>query len=109
VAICGIAAPASFFAGLAALGIEPAETILFPDHRRYGDGDLARISAAVRRSASTAVVTTEKDAVKLDGRLPLPLVTVRIGVEVIEPAFYPWIEGQLFSDLANAAGGKIGP
>ncbi len=109
VAVCGIAAPSSFLESLAALGIEPAETIVFPDHRRYRDGDVARISAAVRASASTAVVTTEKDAVKLGGRITLPLITVRLGVQVTSPAFYPWMEGRLFADLGDAAGGKTGP
>lgn len=108
VAVCGIASPASFLASLAALGVEPAETIVFPDHRRYREGDVARISAAVRRSASEAVVTTEKDAVKLGGLIPLPLVTVRLGVEMTSPAFYPWMEGRLFAGLASASGGKTG-
>ncbi|MEP6768167.1 MAG: tetraacyldisaccharide 4'-kinase [Acidobacteriota bacterium] len=109
VAVCGIAAPASFRASLAALRIEPAETIVFPDHRRYRENDFARIAAAARRSASTAIVTTEKDAVKLRGRIPLPLITVRLEVEVAEPAFYPWMERRLFAGLADAASGKTGP
>ncbi|MDQ2870731.1 MAG: tetraacyldisaccharide 4'-kinase [Acidobacteriota bacterium] len=108
VAVCGIASPASFLASLAALGIEPAETIVFPDHRRYGERDVARISAAARRSTSTAVVTTEKDAVKLGGLIPLPLVMVRLGVEMTSPGFYPWMEGRLFGGLPNAAGGEPG-
>jgi len=40
-------------------------------------------------------VTTEKDAVKLAGRTPLPLVTVRLAVEVEEPGFFALVASRL--------------
>ena len=102
-AVCGIATPASFFASLAAIGIEPAERLVFPDHRRYGDRDVRRIAAAARQTSSAAVVTTEKDAVKLGQRLPLPVLTLRLKVEVSENAFYPWMEERLFGGASETA------
>ncbi len=55
-AIAGIGNPARFFAQLAALGIE-ATGHPFPDHHRYTADDLAL-------PAATAILMTEKDAVK---------------------------------------------
>jgi tetraacyldisaccharide 4'-kinase len=55
-AIAGIGDPARFFAQLAALGIE-ATCHPFPDHHRYTAADLAF-------SGATAILMTEKDAVK---------------------------------------------
>ncbi len=103
VAVCGIARPASFLGSLAAIGIEPADWLVFPDHRRYADRDVRRIDAAARRTASAAVVTTEKDAVKLAGRLSFPLLAVRLELEVSPPSFYPWMEERLFGGTAAAA------
>ena len=50
-AVCGIARPDSFRESLAELGLSPAQTLVFPDHCRYGRADLARIG---RAAASTA-------------------------------------------------------
>ena len=36
-------------------------------------------------------MTTEKDAVKLAGRTSLPLVTVRLSVEVAESGFFAFL------------------
>lgn len=62
-AFAGLADNGQFFASLRAAGLEVAGTAEFPDHHRYTDADLARI----RRDAQGAtIVTTEKDAVKID-------------------------------------------
>ncbi len=103
VAVCGIATPASFLESLAAVGIEPSESLVFEDHQRYRERDVQRIAAAARRTESAAVVTTEKDAVKLAGRLPLPVLAIRLRVEVPEKGFYPWIEERLFGVAAETA------
>ncbi len=88
VAVCGVAIPAGFAAALRDLDLFPEETVTFSDHHRYGDGDLARIRRAVERTGSAWIATTEKDAVKLSGRLPLPVLSVRLTVEVLEPGFF---------------------
>jgi tetraacyldisaccharide-1-P 4'-kinase len=62
-AFSGLADNAQFFASLAAAGLEVAGTASFPDHHRYTPADLARIK---RDAKGARIVTTEKDAVKLD-------------------------------------------
>lgn len=95
VGVCGIARPKSFEAALSELGLAAEETTVFSDHHRYGRRDLARILGAVRRTGSSRIVTTEKDSVKLSGRLPLPIATLRLAVEVLEPDFFRFLMSRL--------------
>jgi len=95
IAVCGVANPSSFAASLAQLDLTPEETIVFSDHRRYRPRDLDRIRRAAERTGSSWLVTTEKDAVKLAGRLSLPLATVRISVEVLEAGFFSFVSETL--------------
>jgi tetraacyldisaccharide 4'-kinase len=90
-AVCGIAGPAGFASTLAELDLLPEETIAFRDHQRYGPRELERIRRAAEASGASWIVTTEKDAVKLWGRLPLPVVAVRLSVDVVEPGFFPFL------------------
>jgi tetraacyldisaccharide 4'-kinase len=86
-AFCGIARPEPFFAGLAANGVRIAARFAFRDHHRYTPMDLQRIFAAARAAGATALLSTEKDRVRL-GKLAaafpesLPLKTVRLRVEI---------------------------
>ena len=41
------------------------DVLRFPDHHAYGAADMQRIAAAVRRYPTAALVTTEKDAVRV--------------------------------------------
>ncbi|MEO8189351.1 MAG: tetraacyldisaccharide 4'-kinase [Acidobacteriota bacterium] len=111
-AICGIARPASFLESLSAIGIEPADWLVFSDHHRYTDADVRRIESSVHRAGGAPVVTTEKDAVKLAGRLSIPILTLRLVVELNEPAFYPWLETRLFvgdAETESSARGETQP
>lgn len=63
-AFAGIGRPEKFFATLRAIGAEPAVTIAFADHHPYTDDDARRLIETARDSDS-ALVTTEKDAVRL--------------------------------------------
>jgi tetraacyldisaccharide 4'-kinase len=87
VAVAGLARPGSFFTTLAGLGIAPAASLAFPDHDAYGPSALGRIEKAAEEAGATAVVATEKDAVKLEGRLQLPVYRVAIDMPVLEPGF----------------------
>lgn len=87
VAVAGLARPASFFATLAGLGVLPAASLAFRDHDDYGPRALGRIEKAAEEAGATAVVATEKDAVKLEGRLALPVYRVAIDMPVLEPGF----------------------
>lgn len=78
-AVAGIAHPARLAATLARAGITGAEIVAFPDHHRYDAHDARRIVDAAR---GRAVVTTEKDLVKLE-RLGIPgLHALRIALDV---------------------------
>jgi tetraacyldisaccharide 4'-kinase len=87
VAVAGIARPDSFRATLSSLGIEPTVFLPFPDHAPFGAFSLGQILRAAEETGATGIVTTEKDAVKLEGRLPLPLFCVAVEMRVDEPGF----------------------
>jgi tetraacyldisaccharide 4'-kinase len=106
VAVSGVARPDSFSEALALLGIHPKETLAFPDHRRYRARDVARIAAAAARHGASEVVSTEKDAVKLAGRIPVPITSVRLEAEVAEPDFFPFLRERLFGGEGAARRGS---
>jgi tetraacyldisaccharide-1-P 4'-kinase/lauroyl/myristoyl acyltransferase len=77
-AFSGLADNAQFFASLRAAGLEVAGTKGFPDHHRYTAADLD----AIHRDAKGAtIVTTEKDAVKIND----PAIVALEAEFVIEP------------------------
>jgi tetraacyldisaccharide 4'-kinase len=89
-AFCGIARPGQFFAHLEELGIELAGTLSFPDHHRYTERDLARLSDRGSAAGADGFITTEKDAINLGplaGRLrPLHVARLRLVLENPEQA-----------------------
>ncbi len=87
VAVCGIARPGAFRATLASVGVVPAEHLAFRDHEPYGPAAAGRIERALEETGATAVVTTEKDAVKLDAALGVPVYRVAVEARVVEPSF----------------------
>ena len=64
-AFCGIARPEQFFAGLEQAGLTLAFQKSFADHHRYTSQDIDALNSAVRSSAATAILTTEKDRVRM--------------------------------------------
>jgi tetraacyldisaccharide 4'-kinase len=87
VALCGIARPEPFFAGIEAAGLHIAARITFPDHYRYTAADLKRVVTAAQKTDAVALLTTEKDKVRLEqlsSALPktLPLKTASLRVEI---------------------------
>jgi tetraacyldisaccharide 4'-kinase len=94
-AVCGVANPSGFAATLAELSLAPEERLDFRDHQRYGARQVERIRSAADRTGASLLITTEKDAVKLAGKAPLPVVTVRLGVEVEESGFFGFLASRL--------------
>ena len=79
VAFSGIANPLNFERTLQSLGISAKEHLVFPDHHPYRAADLSEISRRMRYAGATIALTTEKDAVRLEGRLPsFPTLTVGV-------------------------------
>jgi tetraacyldisaccharide 4'-kinase len=85
-AFCGIARPEQFFAGLEAAGLQLAARAAFPDHHRYTLRDLADIASRARAAGASALMTTQKDQIRLGavplGPLDLPLRTANLSIEI---------------------------
>jgi tetraacyldisaccharide 4'-kinase len=80
-AFCGLAKPVSFDNTLRGLGAEILHFEAFSDHYSYREKDLGRLQTDSRRAGAEAMVTTEKDAVRLGGfnRGPVPLWVLSVG------------------------------
>jgi tetraacyldisaccharide 4'-kinase len=76
VAFAGIGRPGKFFASLRGAGAELVAAHPFPDHHRFGDGDLARLHRIAEREGAR-LVTTAKDWVRLPE-------AVRAGIDILE-------------------------
>jgi tetraacyldisaccharide 4'-kinase len=79
VAFAGIDRPEKFFASLAAAGATLVATRAFPDHYPYRQADLARL-ASEAADADAALVTTEKDRVRLSPGWQARIETLRVRV-----------------------------
>jgi len=97
-AFCGIANPSRFSNLLRELGAEVCGFLSFPDHHPYPAASLEKIARSFAASGAEAVVTTEKDAVKIapagTALESLPLHALRIGLD-IEAGFYDRVEAGL--------------
>ena len=83
VAFAGIARPEKFFRTLSETGAHIVATRAFGDHHRFTDADYAELEArAVHQDA--ALVTTQKDATRLDARR-LAFETLPVVLEFDEP------------------------
>lgn len=76
-AFAGLADNAQFFASLREAGLDVSGTKSFPDHHRYTPADLDSIRKA---AGGATIVTTEKDAVKIEDSS-----IVAIGAEFLMP------------------------
>lgn len=65
-AFAGIASPAGFFDALEAAGVRLIATLAFDDHVAYGEEEIAALVRLRDASRSSLLLTTEKDAVKLE-------------------------------------------
>jgi len=98
-AVCGIAHPGSFLDTLSDLGVRIAGVTPFPDHHVYTRHDLEQIALQARRKNVHALITTEKDWVKWEGKHPFQRVYI---VSVIpkfteEGKFYDFIDGFVYN------------
>jgi tetraacyldisaccharide 4'-kinase len=80
--LAGLAAPGGFVETAEGLGAEVAGLAEFPDHHWYTIGDLDRVAARLRETGAEAVLTTEKDWVRLRemplGDVPFWVLSVRL-------------------------------
>jgi len=95
-AFAGLANNEQFFASLRANGLHVIGTKSFRDHHRYTAADIAAIKDAARTAGAEAIVTTEKDAVKIDDR-----DIIAIAAEMI-------IEPEILAAIAEKISGQEG-
>lgn len=95
--LTAIGNPAVFVEDLQNIGMRVVSESLERDHHSFSEGDLARAIAASRSAGAEALLTTEKDAVKLERlrQVDFPVLAVRIGFRSDD-------EGQLLSVVMKA-------
>lgn len=84
-AFCGIARPERFRASLERAGISPLDILSFADHHPYPSRSTTKIAKKALGLNADAIVTTEKDAVKmgdLDALSRIPVFYLKIRLEV---------------------------
>lgn len=109
IAVAGIARPERFFDAVRQQGLDPARALSFRDHHWFTPKDLQRIAAVARDAGATTIVTTEKDAVRLEamsegaagrssgaGPSPLDWLVLPFDVEIEPPErFMTWLQARL--------------
>jgi tetraacyldisaccharide 4'-kinase len=107
-AMAGIGNPRRFFDDLRAAGWHLVGTRTFADHHQFSAGDIAGVLGAAEAAGAKAVLTTEKDMVRLSGipavpdpqsRIPnpesrIPILWTPLRV-TLDPAFAPWLRERL--------------
>jgi tetraacyldisaccharide 4'-kinase len=108
-AFCGIARPEQFFNGLTNAGLKVAARKSFRDHYDYTGRDIETLVAKARASRAVGVLTTAKDAVRLEALassfpVDLPLKIVGMSVEIEdEVAAVDWLAARLASTSAPSS------
>jgi tetraacyldisaccharide 4'-kinase len=102
VGVAGIARPHRFFSALRHEGFDLLRELTFPDHHWYSASDAARIVAMAHEAGADAIVTTAKDAVRLEtllaGKNDMPWAVLPMDVTIEPaPAFLTWLEDRLAS------------
>jgi len=94
-AFCGVARPESFRQTLVMLGAEIAELQTYPDHYEYGREEAKKLWAKAAELNVEALVTTEKDWVRMNdlppGPIPLWVLSIR--------HFFPGNDQQHFEEF----------
>jgi tetraacyldisaccharide 4'-kinase len=102
----GIATPERFEETLLGEGALLVARRRFLDHHAFNDEDLDEVLDQALRAKAEMIVTTEKDAVRLQGRFrpPVPLVFVRLDVQILgdTDGFYTAVERICLGPSVNA-------
>jgi len=94
-AFCGLANSGAFNQTLEEAGCRISGGKSYPDHYRYGPGDLDALARAAERSGAAAAVTTAKDAVRIEswpGRVPLLVLDVELRIVAGEVRFREMVD-----------------
>ncbi len=83
--VSGIAAPDGFEKELRVRGVNIVDNYRFADHHRYSQQEIINIINKSKRLKATAIITTEKDAVrfpKID-RCDVPIYFLRVDIKIL--------------------------
>jgi tetraacyldisaccharide 4'-kinase len=100
-AFCGIARPEQFFQGLHDQGFKVMGEYAYPDHFTYKPSILKEMVKVARLSGARALVTTEKDILRLGTMAEvvtstMPLLTAALKIRIEEPeVVMDWLTGHL--------------
>lgn len=85
VALSGIAVPGGFENELERRGATLLERNRFADHHRYQQQEIIDIINKARKIGADAIITTEKDAVRLPwlNRCDVPMFFIRVDIEIV--------------------------
>lgn len=93
-ALAAIAQSERFFSDVSAAGWHLVGSMSFRDHHYFTQADIKRIDKAARAAAAAIILTTEKDAVRLETcdltGLPFAAVPLIVGIEPTE-GFREWL------------------
>jgi len=83
-AFCGLGMPMRFLADVRTLGIAPVSEETFPDHHPYRESELLALCRRCEVLGGRWLLTTHKDAIKINPawKLPLPVHVLRISLEL---------------------------
>ena len=86
-AVCGIGNPEAFATTLIRCSAESVELLAYPDHHVYTEADFVRIDTAFQTAQADLIVTTQKDAQKLEafvGDRELPILVLEVALVITE-------------------------
>ncbi len=100
--LAAVARPERFLADVAACGVDVVGRSFFRDHHRFRADELASVAARARAGGAQAIVTTAKDAVRLEGPwlLDPPALVMAIAAEISD-------EARLRARLLSAVGRAV--
>jgi tetraacyldisaccharide 4'-kinase len=84
-ALSAIAAPESFESALVHLGAKIELSKHFADHHRFSDSDVINFASRCSRRDLAAIITTEKDSVRMPRfeKLEVPVYFLRVEIEIL--------------------------
>lgn len=102
VAFCALGSPRHFYRSLEDCGAQVAFTHSFPDHYVYTRRDLENLQRQAKAVSAEAVVTSAKDAVKIDTSwVTMPLVVLKSRLKIEEPDFYEFMHDFVRTTVAE--------
>lgn len=85
VSLSGIAVPTGFEGELERRGATLLNKVRFVDHHRYSQQEMLDIINDAKKRGAAAIITTEKDAVRLPmlGRCDVPILFLRVDIDIL--------------------------